>query len=99
MFTIQKNVPMPENRDAPAVKSELFGAMLQMEVGDSIFLPEFKMNKATAKTSEFRRRHRPLWTFKHSSVKEDEIEGVRIWRGEDRENSSVSEIIDNVAAE
>lgn len=87
MFFVEKNIPMPELRDAPEVKSQLFSVMLNMEVGDSIFLPGFKMNKATSKTSEFRRRHRPLWTFKHASISEEGQEGVRIWRGEDREES------------
>lgn len=85
-LVIEKGVPLPVKGvgNHGAFRSEITATMAKMEIEDSVFIPNMTMNKMTAKTSEFRRRHQPTWRFTHETQTRDGIKGVCIWRIEDR---------------
>lgn len=94
MFEISTEIPLPSSTNGEGqYRSDIARTMSQLPINGSFFIPGMTMNKATAKTSEFRRRHQPTWTFQHHARSErdadgKEVAGVRIWRGPDRETES-----------
>lgn len=90
---IEKGIPLPTGSShVGGFRSEITATMAKMEIEDSVFVPDTTMNKMTAKTSEFRRRHQPTWTFRHETQTKEidgkNISGVRIWRGPDKEQEA-----------
>jgi len=80
---IEKGVPLPED-----LRSQTSYPFAKMEVGDSIFYPLIpsdnaqRMKNRLAQASRgFGKKQDPEWKFVIRYRLEDEVSGVRIWRG------------------
>jgi len=84
VFKIEKNIPMPGNSGRGPTVDYPF---LQMEVGDSIFVPGIDAKKASGQIGYWKKNHGLNFSVRAmtgtvldpETGEETEVDGVRIW--------------------
>jgi len=78
MVKIDKGVPIPVWRRGHGFPSQY--PILDMKVGDSIFVPGKRTGTLRGAAQAQTKRMSPKWTFTTRKVTENGIEGRRLWR-------------------